>query len=93
MNIQLDTFFKIYGDEGTVFVAEEDKDTAELLYPGTEIKRIKKVKGYGVPLGEGLYEVFTEQFRANNFETQMSGGVVSGSLIMEPYGIRERVEL
>lgn len=93
MMLQLETFFKVYGDAETVFIAEEDKDAAEVLYPGTEVKRLKRVTGYGIPLGEGLYEVFSEPYKANTFQTQMSGGVVSGSLIMEPYGVRERIEL
>jgi hypothetical protein len=93
MDIKLEKFFKIYGDEGICFIAEEDRETAEYLYPGSEIRRIRPVKGYGIPLSSGLVEVFKTPEEASTFYNRTMGGVTSSSLIMEPYGVRERQEL
>lgn len=92
MNIELQEFFKVYGNEGVVFVSAEDKEAIEYLYPGTEVTSKKKVKGFGIPQSNGLWEVFTEQSQAQEHYRCEMGGVVSGSMIMEDYGIRERIE-
>jgi hypothetical protein len=93
MDIQLQEFFKVFGDQGTVFVVAEDKEIVDFLYPGSEVSKKKKVRGYGIPLSNGLWEVYDDAEDAKAFYRRTMGGITSGALVMEDYGVRERVEL
>jgi hypothetical protein len=94
LNLQIETFIALFGDEGVQFIRVEDEANAELLYEGGTLTRTKKVKGYGVPLDATFYSVCSDSEEARNQYEQIHGPVTSGSLIMGlSGGIREREEL
>jgi hypothetical protein len=88
--INLDKFFKVFGDEGTEYFPI-DSDPYE-LYTGMEILRVSEVEGYGVPVTEQEFKVFKDPSDAEDFYNQLMGGVTSSNLVFDPNGIRERIE-
>lgn len=93
INFELETFVKLFGDQGVQYIREEDAENAAELYQGSELLRTKRVSGYGVPIDETFLEVFSAPEEAARFYNDVRGVVTSGSLLFEPYGIRERMEL
>ena len=92
MNIQLEKFLKVYGSDGLQIVAAEDRDSVNEIYTGVEVRRIRPVVGYGVPLGDGLYKLFNRPEDAVAYYNQTFGQVTSSNYVLEGYGIRERIE-
>jgi hypothetical protein len=89
--IQLQKFLKIYGSDNIQFVLESDNP--EDSYTGLEIAKIKKVSGFGVPITDKLWEVFSSEKDAEKFEDQMRGTLTTSNYILSHNGIRERVEI
>jgi hypothetical protein len=86
--IDIQTFQKVYGSDGVQFIAEGDNPEAN--YTGTRIRKIIQVRGYGVPLTDKLWEVFTDVADAEAFYERQVGGVSTGQFIMKAKGVYHR---
>jgi hypothetical protein len=85
--IDVQNFLKVFGSDGVQFVLESD--TPDEAYTG-EITSVEPIQGYGVPLTDKLWEVFTSQQQAERFYRRQVGEITSNDLIFEPSGIRHR---
>ena len=87
--INLDKFYKVLGDEGVEFFPAEVGNDVLNLYTGSRIDRIKLVRGYGVPLTDFEYRVFSNVQDAESFYRDNFGEVTSSGFALSDYGMRE----
>lgn len=72
--INLEKFFKVYGDEGIQLIRiEPEQPSVSEMYKGLEVRKIEKLSGYGVRLAEFEYEVFDTSEEASEFYVKEFG--------------------
>jgi hypothetical protein len=89
--LEISEFLKVYGSEGVEFTTL-DVDPYD-SYSGLEVTRVEKISGYGVPVTETLYEVFTNLINAEQRYSEIRGDITSNDLVFSSYGSRTREDI